>query len=388
MIKLSQANVGAAEKEAVNRVIDNLYLGMGAEVRAFEAELNQFIDPEQVADALLYVATAHTGTSALQLAVQALGLKTGDEVLVPTITYVASFQAIAATGATPVAVDVAPLTACMNVEDAKKRLTPKTRALMYVHYASGYGDRKAIFQFAKEHGLRVIEDAAHSFGGLINGKRVGCDGDVTCFSFDGIKNITCGEGGAVVTRDVAVYNKVCDLRLLGVENDTEKRYKGQRSFDLEVSEQGWRYHLSNINAAIGRAQLARVESFIEKRQELFTLYSSLIDDRFAKPVALNITESVPHPYVVFLNDNGKSSDEMRELRNNLMDFLKEQGIETGLHYKPNHLLKYFAKEDAAPFPVAENLWEKMLTLPLHVNLSVDDVKKVSENFNNFFKDAD
>jgi dTDP-4-amino-4,6-dideoxygalactose transaminase len=219
MIKLSQATIGHEEKEALARVIDNQYLGMGVETRAFEDELKQFIDKENPPA----LATVNTGTSALHLAVQALGIGSGDEVLVPTITYVASFQAVSATGATPVAVDVDARTGCLSVEDARKRITARTKAIMTVHYASGFGDLAGVYALAAEHKLRVIEDAAHSFGGFYAGKRVGATGDVVCFSFDGIKNLTCGEGGAVVSRDAAVIERVADLRLLAIAKDTEQR---------------------------------------------------------------------------------------------------------------------------------------------------------------------
>src|SRR5690606_32413952 len=131
------------------------------------------------------------GTSALQLAIQACGIGAGDEVIIPSLTYVASFQAASATGATPIACDIDPTTGCIDVVDAEKRITPKTKAIMPVHYAGGFGDLEGVYDIAHRYGLRVIEDAAHSFGGYYKDKPVGAHGDIICFSFDGIKNITC-----------------------------------------------------------------------------------------------------------------------------------------------------------------------------------------------------
>src|SRR5262249_2924062 len=148
----------------------------------------------------------------------------GDEVIVPALTFVASFQAVTATGARAIACDVDQATGFMDVADAARRVTPKTKALMPVHYASAAPQLPAVYELARRLGLRVVEDAAHAFGGMQQNCKVGSRGDVVCFSFDGIKNITCGEGGAVVTRDAGVAERIKDARLLGVEKDTEKRY--------------------------------------------------------------------------------------------------------------------------------------------------------------------
>jgi dTDP-4-amino-4,6-dideoxygalactose transaminase len=208
------------------------------------------------------------GTAALQLALQAAGIWQGDEVLVQSLTYVASFQAISATGARPVACDVDAETLCLDWRDAEKRLTPRTKAVMPVHYAGGVGALDEIYAFAEKYGLRVIEDAAHAFGTEYQGKKVGEFGDIVCFSFDGIKNITSGEGGCIVTNDEEVLRKVRDARLLGVEKDTEKRFSGGRSWEFDVTAQGWRYHMSNIMAAIGLEQLKRFPENASQRQVL------------------------------------------------------------------------------------------------------------------------
>ena len=223
-IRLSRSIVGKAEADAVASVIiDGGYLGMGREVRAFEAEIAAYlgVPPERIC-------CVNSGTAALHLAAQAL-LKPGDEVLVQSLTFVATFQAISAAGGRPVACEVLPGSATIDLADAEKKLTAKTRAIMPVHYAGYTGDLDAVYAFAKRRGLRVIEDAAHAFGGDYKGKKIGSFGDVACFSFDGIKNFTSGEGGAIVTMDQAVLSAAGDARLLGVEKDTENRFKGARS---------------------------------------------------------------------------------------------------------------------------------------------------------------
>jgi len=333
MIRLSRACLSAEEIAAATRVIQDGYLGMGQEVMQFEKELQEYISPERE------VVCVNTGTSALQLAVQACGIGQGDEVIVPSLTYVASFQAISATGAKPIACDIDLETGCLDVEDAKTYINSKTKAIMPVHYASGYGNLEAVYNLARTHGLRVIEDAAHSFGGHYKGKPVGAEGDIICFSFDGIKNITCGEGGAIVTSDRNVARKLQDLRLLGVEKDTEKRFSGQRSWDFEVKEQGWRYHMSNINAALGRAQLKKVKEFAKIRQSLSKLYREELKGTPIKFLKHDETATVPHIFSVLIPEGQRDS---------LQEVLFKEGIETGIHYKPNHLLEKFQNEKCPP----------------------------------------
>lgn len=363
IVRLSKSIVGEEEAAAVTRVLlDNGYLGMSTEVQAFEQELAAYIGNGRE------VMCVSAATAALHLALQACGIGPGDEVIVPTITYVATFQAVAATGATPVPCDVVKETCQIDVADARKRLTRRTKAILPVHYGSGIGDLAGVRKLAAEHNLRVIEDAAHAFGCTYEGKLIGATGDIVCFSFQGTKNITAGEGGAVVTADPIVAERVRDLRLLGVLKDTEKRYAQQRSWEFDVVEQGWRYHMSNIFAAIGRVQLRRFESeFRPRRIELGKTYQAMLADTpYVRLLPFVFGEIVPHIFPIYIT-NGRR-DAVREA-------LAEKGIETGIHYKPNHLLTRFGG-GRKRLPVSEQLYKEMLTLPLHPGLSVDDMQEV------------
>lgn len=359
VIRLSKSVIGEAEKKAVMGVLDREYLGMGKEVQEFENVLHDFLGRP--------VVCVNTGTAALHLALQALGIGLGDEVLVQSLTYVASFQAISATGAIPVACEIDPNTATLDVNDARKRLTERTKAIMPVHYAGGMGDLDEIFEFAKDNGLRVIEDACHAFGGYYNGKKVGSFGDIACFSFDGIKNITCGEGGAVVTDDEDVLRKVRDARLLGVEKDTEKRYSGERSWEFDVNNQGFRYHMSNIMASIGIEQMKRLPEFSSQRRKLAKRYrKNLLSCKSIELLDQDMETIVPHIFVVKLKNVDR--DKIREQ-------LLASGIQTGVHYMPNHLLTFYSKNS---LPVTETLFPCLLTLPLHPDLDEDDIDHVCE----------
>jgi dTDP-4-amino-4,6-dideoxygalactose transaminase len=306
------------------------------------------------------------GTAALHLALQAAGVGQGDEVLVQSLTYVASFQAITATGAKPVACDILAATACIDLSDAARKITPKTKAIMPVHYAGGVGHLDDLYDFADSHGLKVIEDAAHAFGTSYKGRKVGSFGDIACFSFDGIKNITSGEGGCIVTDDQMVLERIKDARLLGVEGDTDKRFSGERSWDPDVHHQGWRYHMSDIMAAIGIEQLNNFEYHKTRRQALAKCYVDYLSE--VKSISIfnhDYDNVVPHIFVILL---GEDID-----REGLIRFLKEHGIPAGIHYKPNHLLSYFSGNIKENLPATDILYPRILTLPLHPELSFEDI---------------
>lgn len=358
LIRLSKSCLSDAEKKAVMGVLDRGFLGMGAEVQQFEHALTEFFGRPAVC--------VVNGTAALHLALQACNIGPDDEVLVPSLTYVASFQAISATGAKPVACDVDHHTMTLDWHDAETRLTSRTRAIMPVHYSGGVGDLDGLYAFASRHSLRVIEDAAHAFGSSYRDKRIGGFGDIACFSFDGIKNITSGEGGCIVTDDQQVLQRVRDARLLGVEKDTEKRYTSQRSWEFDVTVQGWRYHMSNIMAAIGLEQLRRFGEFAAIRRARARLYDELLKNHpNIQPLQRDYDTVVPHIYVVRI----AGLIDRKVLQAQLL----EHGIQTGIHYQPNHCLSFYRDESAAPLPVTEAVYPEMLSLPLHPELSEDDV---------------
>jgi dTDP-4-amino-4,6-dideoxygalactose transaminase len=358
-IRLSKSCLSNLEKSAVMKVLDKEYLGMGEEVQEFERQLTKFFGRPTVC--------VSSGTAALHLALQAVGIKSGDEVLVQSLTYVASFQAISATSATPIACDVDPNTLCIDLKDAENKVTKNTKAIMPVHYSGGVGELNQVYSFADKHGLRVIEDAAHAFGTQYLGVRVGGIGDVTCFSFDGIKNITSGEGGCIVSDDKGLLDKIRDARLLGVEKDTDNRYLGKRSWNFDVSSQGWRYHMSDIMAAIGIQQLKRFNVFADRRQSLARKYDKLLSNSpNIKLLNNNYYEVVPHIYIVQLNESLN--------RDNIIQLLNNEGIQAGIHYLPNHLLSYYAYN--AGIKNTESIYQGLISLPLHYDLSENDVEYV------------
>ena len=365
-LRLSRSIVGKAEAEAVAAVIEGSgYLGMGDEVRLFEEEIAAYLGVDKY-----QVTCVNTGTAALHLAVQAC-VPAGGEVLIPSLTFVASFQAVLTAGAVPVACDVRLSDGLLDLADAAKRITPNTKAVMPVHYASNPALISEVYAFAKKYNLRVIEDAAHCFGCTYQGKPVGSSGDLVCFSFDGIKNITSGEGGAVVTANPEAGRLIKDARLLSVENDTEKRYQHARSWDFDVKQPGYRFHMSNLMAAIGRTQLKRLDGeFAPARKKLVALYrQKLANLPGIVLLDMDMTGIVPHIHPVRVL-NGRKQE--------VIDKLQALGIPTGMHYKPAHLLTLFGggKEH---LPVSEQLQQELLTLPLHPAVTQEDVDYICKS---------
>lgn len=371
-IRLSKSIVGDLEKEALSRVIDDGYLGMGAYVQALELKLRDYLVAANVV-------CVNSGTAALHLALESLDLRQQDEVLVQSLTYLSSFQAISAAGLKPVACEIIPETGTIDLKDAQKKISCRTKVIMPVHYASRVGDLEAVYAFAAKHHLRVVEDAAHALGTVYKGKKIGSFGDIICFSFDGIKNITSGEGGAVVTSDTKVAQFVMDARLLGVKKDTEKRYSGQRSWEFDVIHQGYRYHMSNLFAAIGMVQLERLEKeFKPARQMLAKRYhESLKEESGIKLFPNDYDEIIPHIFPIRVL-NGR--------RDQLRQFLLNNEIESGIHYYPNHLLSFYGKKTGS-LPLTEGIFSELLSLPLHPGLKEGEQGKVIKTIKDFLSGA-
>lgn len=371
MIAVQRPNLGPEELEAVRQVFETRWLGMGATVKQFEDRIREYTGAK-------HVIAVNTGTSALHIALASLDLQPGDEVVVPSLTFVASIQAIIGAGLKPVFCEVEPDTLNIDVQDAAKRITPRTRVIMPIHYGGFVCDMDGVLALARKSGIKVVEDAAHAYGSSYRGKKVGTLGDVTCFSFDPIKNITCGEGGAVTTDDDAIAARIIPKRILGIDNDTWSRYKNERNWFYEVSTPGFRYHLSNINAAIGLVQHDKMNRFREMKCAIVERYNrelGRVDG--LKLLKTPLDEAFPFFYIVRVQ-NGR--------RDAMMKFLKERGIGTGVHYIPNHIQPLFAASGVS-LPVTEMVFEEMLTLPLHCELSEADVTKVIAEVKTFLQES-
>lgn len=360
MIKVSRGCLGEEELKAVKEAFEYGYFGLAYKVLEFENNLRTYLGTEHV------VATCN-GTAALHLAIDSLRIGHGDEVIVPSLTFIGSYQAISATGAIPVSCDIYPDTLLIDIEDIRHRISPRTKAIMPVHYAGNPCDMDALLTIANEFKLRLIEDAAHAFGSSYKGQKIGSFGDVTCFSFDSIKNITCGEGGAIVFRSEEYAERARQKRLLGIDRKSHTLSWKERNWFYQVKSQGFRYHMSNINAAIGVEQLKKIDPFIVRRRDICRKYDNAFQSLpNVKLLSINYNEVAPHIYVIRIK---------KGYRDDLMAYLKDRDIETGINYIPNHLHPLYRKEGTS-LPHAELAFEEILTLPLHFGLSDGDVETV------------
>lgn len=363
MIPVSRPSTGPEELEALKKVLGSGWLGLGAVTAQFEEAVKAYLGAR-------HVVAVNNGTSALHLGLDALGIGPGDEVIVPSLTYAASIQAILAAGAAPVFCESREDDLLMDLDDVKRRITPHTKAVMPVHYCGNPCDMDALLALAKQYGFWVIEDAAHAFGSTYKGRKIGSFGHATCFSFDPIKTITCGEGGAVVVHDDSIAEKLRCKRILGIDKDAWRRYQNSRSWFYEVTTQGFRYHMPNFCAAIGIVQIKKVDEFIRRRREICRLYDAAFSDlKTIKTLRINYDEVTPHIYVVRVL-NGR--------RNEFMDFLKERGVETGVHYIANHIHPAFKRYVYEPLPKATRLWREIVTLPLYYDMADPEVNTVIE----------
>ena len=361
MIPVSRPSLGQEELRAVGEVFATGWVGLGTATYAFEEALSRRFNQRQVI-------AVNTGTSALHIALAALGLGAGDEVIVPSLTFAASIQAIIATGATPVFCEVEEDTLLLDVEDAARRITTRTRAIMPVHYAGQACEMDRLLALAHRAGAKVVEDAAHAFGSTYHRIPVGGVGDVTCFSFDPIKTITCGEGGAVVTEDVKLAERIRRMRQLGIDRDTWQRYKHARSWYYEVTEPGFRYHMPNFCAAVGLAQLQRLETIIARRRAICRRYDEAFQSlKNVRPLRIDYAESAPQLYVVQV---------AAEARDAFMAFLEARQIGTGIHYLANHRQPYFSRYAQHPLPRTERLCDQIVSLPLYTDLAETEVQTV------------
>jgi len=368
MIKNAKPSIGNEELTNIKAVFDTAWLGMGSTVFEFEKAVSDSLGAR-------HTIAVNTGTAALHIALDALDLQPSDEVIVPSLTFAASIQAIMSCNARPVFCEVDESTLNISIEDVKEKITKKTKAIMPVHYGGQPCDMDELLAIAQQHSLHIVEDAAHAFGSLYKGKKIGSFGDITCFSFDPIKNITCGEGGAVVTNSEELAQRVIKKRILGIDKDTWRRYKNERSWFYEVVDKGFRYHMSNINAAIGLAQLKKADGFAARKRQICRDYDAAFKGIEHIELLRRDYETIfPFNYVIKVKDD----------RDALLERLKENEIDAGIHYIPNHLQPVF-KEYTLALPVTERLFGQILTLPLYSDMQDSDVAKIIEAVKSFKK---
>ena len=372
VIPVFQPVIGEDTLKAVSDAFDVGWLGMGAATAAFEQGIAERIGAED-----RQVVATNTGTSALHIAVAVAGIGPGDEVIVPSFNFVADHQAISAEGASPVFCDIREDNLGLDVDAAEALISERTKAIMPLHFAGVPCDLDRVYALAEALALRALEDATHAFGTLYGGKTIGGFGDLTCFSFDPVKIITSIDGGAVVLPPGDEADRAKHLRLLGIDKDTELRYQNKRAWDYDVVSNGFRYHLTNINASIGLSQLARVDEFIVARQASCRLYNEMLSGiPGIRTPDTDFEEISPFIYTIRVLDGRRES---------LIEHLRTNGIATGIHFMPAHSYTYYRACRRGDMTVTERISSQILTLPLHSEMQTGTVGRICAEISSFFR---
>jgi perosamine synthetase len=359
-IPIYQPSLDGNEKKYVNECLDSSWISSkGRFIKLFEVEFAKFIGVN-------HATSVSNGTVALHLALVTLGIGPGDEVIVPSLTYIASVSSISHTGATPVFVDSIADTWQMNPDDVRKKITPRTKAIMVVHLYGHPCEMDALTAIAREHSLFIVEDCAEAFGSLYHGKHVGTFGDMATFSFYGNKTITTGEGGMVVTNDETLHDRSYHLKMHGLAK--------LREYWHDVL--GFNYRMTNVCAAIGLAQLEKAKEKIAKKRQLAQWY----DEGLRNLPVVPHTEAgdVFHSYWMYSIMTGSP-----ELRDALRAHLSQAGIETRPTFFPVHTMPMYAQRFQR-IPVAEDLGWRGINLPSWPDLTREQVSRICSAIGSFF----
>jgi dTDP-4-amino-4,6-dideoxygalactose transaminase len=361
MISVSEPILGCDEKAALNDVIDSGWITMGERVKLFE---RAFAEAHGVTDSI----AVSSCTGGLHLILDALGIGPGDEVLVPSLTFVATASTVLYTGAIPVFVDIAssefPI---MSPNDAAAKCTARTKALILVHYAGYLPDRNLWRDFASSHGLYLIEDAAHAAGA----RGAGTFGIAAAFSFYGNKNMTTAEGGAVITSDDALSERIRQIRGHGLTSPTFQRHRASTP-TYDVTMLGYNYRMDELRAALGLVQLRKLPDWNQKRKALTATYRALLKERtpaLTVPFAKHDGTSAHHIMPIVLPSS--------RTRGSVITRLREAGVQTSIHYPAVHQLSlYRDRFGCLHLPKTEDMAARVLTLPLHPNLLPAQVEEI------------
>jgi perosamine synthetase len=369
MIPVFKPSFGDEELEALREPFRTGWIGLGPKTREFEEAFAKYIGTR-------FAVALNSGTAALHLALKVLDIE-GMEAITTPLTFVSTNHAILYNGGIPVFVDIEPDTLNIDPGEIRKNITPKTKAIVVVHYGGHACDMDPILEIAKERNIRVVEDAAHGCGGEYKGQKLGSIGDLACFSFHAVKNMSTGEGGMITTDDPELYGRLMKLRWMGISKDTWSREEKDKKYSwyYNVEEVGFKYHMNDIPAAIGLVQLKKLDKMNQRRKEITEKYNKGLKglSRLETPVVRSYAKPAHHNYVI-----------KAEKRDQLNIYLQEKGISTGVHYIPNnHYDMYQAFRGETP--VADAVWKKLLTLPLFPDLKDEEVDLIIHEIKEFWK---
>ncbi len=359
-------------EEEIAEVVDSLrsgWLTTGPKVKRFEEDFRTYVGAE-------HAIAVSSCTAALHLALAVSGVGPGDEVIVPTLTFCSTANVVVHLGARPVLVDVDD-SLLLSVAAVERAITPRTKAIVPVHYGGQACDLDPLLHLARGRGLAVIEDAAHAAGASYGGRRIGTHGDIVAFSFYATKNMTTGEGGMITTNQAALAARMRLLSLHGMSKDAWNRYAEAGSWFYEVMEPGYKYNMTDIQAGLGLHQLRRLDGFIRRRREIARRYAEC----FASLPELGLPRELPgrdhiyHLYPVQLDLERLNID-----RRGFIEALHAAGIGASVHFLPVHLHPYYRRTGGygpEAFPVAQRIYQGLVSLPLYPRMTEADVAAVT-----------
>jgi perosamine synthetase len=359
-------------EEEVDEIVDTVrsgWLSMGPKTLRFESKFNSYIGSKKSIAVSSWTAAGH-------LTLEAFGLKAGDEVIVPTMTFPATAEIVCYFGAKPVIVDVSEDTLNISLKEIEKAITPKTKAIIPVHYGGQPCDMDEILEIAKKYGLKVLEDAAHSLPATYKGKKIGTISDVTCFSFYATKTLSTGEGGMICTNDDELAERCSIMRLHGINRDAWKRYSESGSWYYEVVAPGFKYNFTDLQASLGLPQLKKVDYMWESRKRIAARYTKELKDLEAIELhtVKSDRESSWHLFPIRLH-----LEKLNKTRAQIIEELRKNNIGVGVHFMPVHQHLYYSetfnlRDD--DYPVASSIFPRLLSLPIYPGMNEENVDRV------------
>ena len=386
-IPFARVDCSGNERKYLQEVIESGWLTTAGKAREFERRFAEAVVAK-------HAIAVNSCTSALHLAVEALGVKAGERVFVPTMTFTATAEVIRYMGADPLLLDVQYGTCLLTPEillDAMRK-HPEVKTLLVVHYGGQAAQmlsqegQPGILEICRQHGVRVIEDAAHAFPSRLGPRMVGALGDITCFSFYANKTITTGEGGMITTENDEYARRMGVMRLHGIDRDIWNRFTSDKpSWEYDVVAPGFKYNMPDVNAAIGLAQLERAEQMRRERERCARYYMEALRDipwLDLPVVRVPFCDHAWHLFPIVVKPESPLS------RDEVIERLSERGIATSVHYKPLHRMKYYRETyrfDPLDYPNAERVWRGCLSLPLYPQLKEEELEYISHELHRMGK---
>lgn len=360
-------------EDEINEVVDSIRSGwwtIGPKTKKFETEFGKYIGINNSVSANSWTAAAH-------LALEAVGLKEGDEVIVPSITFTATAEVVCYFKATPIIVEVEEGTFNISPDAIEKAVTSKTKAIIPVHYGGQPCDMDEIVSIAKKNQIKIIEDAAHALPSIYKGRKIGTIGDITCFSFYATKTLATGEGGMICTEDEEIAKRCSIMRLHGMSRDAWNRYTSEGSWYYEVIAPGYKYNMTDIQASLGIVQLKKVENLYEMRKEIAKIYNKEFcqSEYFSIPFLKNDRETSWHLYPLTLH-----LDKLKISRSEFINLMKERGIICSVHFIPLYRHPYYRDSfllKEKDFPISEKLYSSQVSLPIWPGMTRQEINEVT-----------